>query len=229
MQENPKAVRARLDGKAPLDYIEAALNVPLSHVMKHGADKYGYRNYTVSPCKIRTYVGAVQRHLDAVKLGEDLDPDSGQPHWAHIAACCAVVLGAQSADMLVDDRTAHATELSDRVHIDGDLQAKGEKPASLCLRKTRNVSACNEAEQCRHCDGSQTKGERAVNPMAEGTFRGEDAVLPRAERTEANGYACCLNDITDGAREEITDYCLRESDTYTKGHCRLGGPVKAAV
>lgn len=103
---NPKELRAEADGKPPLDYLEAAGDAETAYVMKHGADKYGYRNYTVSPCKVRTYTGAVGRHLDAIKLGEDIDPDSGRSHWAHIRACCDVVMGADSAGMLVDDRKA---------------------------------------------------------------------------------------------------------------------------
>lgn len=105
---NPKELRAEADGKPPLDYLEAAGDAETAYVMKHGADKYGYRNYTVSPCKVRTYTGAVGRHLDAIKLGEDIDPDSGRSHWAHIRACCDVVMGADSAGMLVDDRKAVA-------------------------------------------------------------------------------------------------------------------------
>ncbi len=121
---NPKELRAAADDKAPLEYLEPALDEPLARVMEHGALKYGFRNYTDTPCKVRTYIGAVMRHLHAIRLGEDIDLDSGESHWAHIAACCAVVLGAESAGKLVDDRTAFSTPLSDRVHQDGDRDAK---------------------------------------------------------------------------------------------------------
>ncbi len=125
---NPKELRAAADGKAPLEYLEPALDKPLARVMEHGALKYGLRNYTDTPCKVRTYIGAALRHLHAIRLGDDIDPDSGESHWAHIAACCAVVLGAESAGKLVDDRTAFSTPLSDRVHQDGDRDAKGRGP-----------------------------------------------------------------------------------------------------
>lgn len=125
MSVNPKELRAASDGKAPLDYLEPLVSAPVARVMKHGGDKYGYRNYTITPCKIRTYIGAVQRHLDAIKLGEDIDPDSGESHWAHIIAGSSCYLGSELSGMSVDDRTPNATSLSDRVHKDGDLDAKG--------------------------------------------------------------------------------------------------------
>jgi hypothetical protein len=37
--------------------------------------------------------------------GEDLDPESGMDHLAHIMACCAVLLDAKAAGKLNDDRT----------------------------------------------------------------------------------------------------------------------------
>jgi hypothetical protein len=94
---NPKALRAIADGKDPLDYLEPALEGPLSRVMEHGALKYGYRNYTAADICVRT---------SALAAGQDTDPDSGHSHWAHIAACCAVVLGAEQAGSLRDDRAA---------------------------------------------------------------------------------------------------------------------------
>lgn len=107
---NPKVARAIADGKDPLDYLEPALEGPLSRVMKHGADKYGYRNYTGSAIDVRTYIGAVRRHTNALARGEDVDPDSGESHWAHIAACCAVVEGARKAGMLRDNRGANVVD-----------------------------------------------------------------------------------------------------------------------
>ncbi len=124
---NPKAARAVADGKDPLDYLEPLVNAQVSRAMKHGADKYGYRNYTVTPCKVRTYIGAARRHLDALARGEDIDPDSGLSHWAHVIAGSACYFACELTGIAVDDRAAVSTPLSDRVHIDGDLDAKGEK------------------------------------------------------------------------------------------------------
>lgn len=102
---NPKELQAAAEGKAPLDYLEPALDVEKAYVMKGGAEKYGYRNYTISPIKVRTYIGAIERHMREIRLGNDIDAESGRSHWAHISACCDVIAGAELAGTLVDDRT----------------------------------------------------------------------------------------------------------------------------
>lgn len=102
-ETNPKAARAVADGKAPLQYLEPAANAPTARVLEHGAEKYGYRNWRVDPISLRTYLGAVQRHIDAMKEGQWLDPDSGQPHFAHIGANVHVVMDAKAYGTMHDD------------------------------------------------------------------------------------------------------------------------------
>lgn len=131
MQESPKEAPA--SAKAPLDYLEPLVNAPVARVMKHGGDKYGYRNYTTTPCKIRTYIGAVQRHLDAIAMGEDIDPDSGESHWAHIIAGSSCYLACELSGLAIDNRAATTTPRSDAVHIDGNQDAKaGNGPLRYC-------------------------------------------------------------------------------------------------
>lgn len=51
-------------------------------VSKFGASRYGQRNW--QECKDPSrYVDALHRHLHAVVMGEETDPDSGMPHLAH--------------------------------------------------------------------------------------------------------------------------------------------------
>jgi hypothetical protein len=102
--ENPKYVRAQKDGKPPLEYLVRSMHPLDAAVHKHGADKYGIRNWRVDPIRASTYIAAIQRHLDAWAEGEDWDQDSGQSHLAHIRACCAVALDAKMHDTLIDDR-----------------------------------------------------------------------------------------------------------------------------
>lgn len=119
---NPKEATGA--AKEPLDYLEPLVNAPVARVMKHGGDKYGVRNYTITPCKIRTYIGAVRRHLDAIAMGEDIDPDSGESHWAHIIAGSSCYLACELSGLAVDNRAATTTPRSDAVHIDGNQDAK---------------------------------------------------------------------------------------------------------
>jgi hypothetical protein len=46
----------------------------------------------------------MMRHLNAWRDGEDLDPESGISHLAHIACSCNILLDADYCDTLQDDR-----------------------------------------------------------------------------------------------------------------------------
>lgn len=105
MKMNPKYIRAQKDGKAPLEYLPMAVMDDWARVHKHGADKYGIRNWRKDAILMSTYKGAILRHLRDWSDGEDLDPDSGINHLYHIMACCAVLLDAQMHDKAIDDRT----------------------------------------------------------------------------------------------------------------------------
>ena len=104
MKENPKQIQAMKDGKVPLDYLPYSCFPDDAYVHKHGADKYGIRNWREQEILASTYEGAIMRHFLAWAQGEDLDPDSGKSHLTHIRACCAVVLDSIKHGTLVDDR-----------------------------------------------------------------------------------------------------------------------------
>ena len=101
---NPKYIQAQKEGKIPLEYLPWEVLIMDSVVHKHGADKYGVRNWRIDPILASTYEGAMMRHILAWALGEDIDPDSGQPHLVHLRANCAVILDAQAHGTLTDDR-----------------------------------------------------------------------------------------------------------------------------
>ena len=69
-----------------------------------GTLKYGRTNWRVSGVRASIYFDAVRRHLAAWFEGENLDPDSGLPHLAHALACLAIVVDADAAGKLKDDR-----------------------------------------------------------------------------------------------------------------------------
>ena len=103
-ERNPKAAAAVNDAKPRLDLLEVCADEDIADVLAHGADKYGVENYRDIPIHLRTYIAATRRHLNAIKRGEDVDPDSGKSHWAHIGANVHVVIGAMDEGTLVDDR-----------------------------------------------------------------------------------------------------------------------------
>lgn len=69
-----------------------------------GALKYGRSNFREIGVRASIYVDAAKRHLNAYFEGEDADPDSGLPHLAHALACLAILVDADAAGKLNDDR-----------------------------------------------------------------------------------------------------------------------------
>lgn len=92
------------DTKTPLHLIPVAATRALAYALQHGAMKYGAFNWRSSGIESLTYVAALMRHLDAWRAGEDIDPDSGESHLAHIMANCAILMDAEAYGSLEDNR-----------------------------------------------------------------------------------------------------------------------------
>lgn len=69
-----------------------------------GMVKYGRTNWRQTGVRTTIYIDACKRHLDAYLEGEDNAPDSGTPHLANALACLAIIVDAQAAGKLTDDR-----------------------------------------------------------------------------------------------------------------------------
>lgn len=69
-----------------------------------GMLKYGRSNWREAGVRATIYIDALRRHLAAYAEGEDIDPDSGVPHLAHLGACWAILVDADAAEKLNDDR-----------------------------------------------------------------------------------------------------------------------------
>lgn len=69
-----------------------------------GALKYGRSNFRAIGVRASIYYDACRRHLNKWFEGEELDPDSGLPHLAHALACLAIIIDAEAAGKLNDDR-----------------------------------------------------------------------------------------------------------------------------
>lgn len=57
-----------------------------------------------SPISASVYRGALDRHLKSWWNGEDKDPKTGVPHLASVIAGAAILLDAELAGKLMDDR-----------------------------------------------------------------------------------------------------------------------------
>ena len=76
----------------------------MGKVFTGGAVKYGRFNWRDHKVSATVYYDAAQRHIMAWFNGEDIDPESGISHLAHVMACCNIILDAQEKNMLNDNR-----------------------------------------------------------------------------------------------------------------------------
>lgn len=99
---NPKDLIG--SGKIPLHLWPTTATVMGSMGLLDGMLKYGRSNYRAIGVRASIYYDAASRHLNAWFEGEEVDPDSGLPHMAHALACLAIIVDAQAAGKLTDDR-----------------------------------------------------------------------------------------------------------------------------
>lgn len=90
--------------KLPLHLWPTTASAMGSIALLEGACKYGRSNWREAGVRASIYVDACKRHLDAWFEGEDAAPDSGVPHLANALACLAILVDAQAAGKLTDDR-----------------------------------------------------------------------------------------------------------------------------
>jgi hypothetical protein len=70
----------------------------------HGNMKYGRLNWRAAGIRYTVYLDAIIRHAQAALEGEDVDPESGLPHEAHILASAGIIVDANATGQLMDDR-----------------------------------------------------------------------------------------------------------------------------
>lgn len=99
---DPKGAAGAL--KTPLHLIPASAMEETAKAHSLGAAKYGGYNWRNGTVCATTYIGAMLRHLNAWRDGENLDPESGITHLAHIAANCNILMDAAACGTLQDDR-----------------------------------------------------------------------------------------------------------------------------
>lgn len=145
---NPK--QAIGSTKLPLHLFPSVALAHGSLAMLEGALGYGTSNYLVAGVKASIYKAALDRHTHAWWQGQTYDPASGGLHHLGKAlACIGIILDAEAAGVLEDDRpypggyvklveelTPHVARLQQK-HADksprhftiGDAKPKDEKGA----------------------------------------------------------------------------------------------------
>ena len=127
---DPKGAAGAL--KAPMHLIPPYATEQTSWVHKLGSEKYGPYNWRDTGVCATTYVSAIMRHLNAWRDGEDLDPESGISHIAHIATSCNILLDAGHCGTLQDDRNKKPVPNTFAAAV-AKAEAEAAKGASVAL------------------------------------------------------------------------------------------------
>ena len=77
--------------KLRFDLIDPHFHKDVAEVLSFGAAKYGPNNWQKLEDARNRYIGAAERHLNAIKRGELLDEETGLLHAAHLG-CNAMFL-----------------------------------------------------------------------------------------------------------------------------------------
>lgn len=106
-------------GKSPMHLVSPEFMFALGGVLKHGADKYGERNWeTEDGMDWSRLYAAAQRHLWAWWAGEDDDPESGRSHIDHASACLMMLSHyAKNSDVFSSDDRPNSVKAVSGQHI----------------------------------------------------------------------------------------------------------------
>lgn len=90
--------------KLPLNLVPDSLSAYAALSFAEGASKYGSYNWRVAGVRASIYKAALERHLKKWWNGEECDPVTKVPHLASVIACAAIILDADLAGKMTDDR-----------------------------------------------------------------------------------------------------------------------------
>ena len=99
---NPKDIIGQT--KVPLGLLPGAGKIYGALAMADGGAKYGPYNWRDKKVRMTIYLDAMERHLLALRDGEDLTDDTGVPHLGSIIACASILADALEGGFLADDR-----------------------------------------------------------------------------------------------------------------------------
>lgn len=92
------------DTRVPLSLLSPIAKAHWALAQHCGRTKYGAWNWRQTGVRASVYISAIQRHADGYLSGETNDPEDGTHHLGNIMACCAILLEAEAAGKLQDDR-----------------------------------------------------------------------------------------------------------------------------
>jgi len=97
------AQRASIGTKIDTDLVPYELMVAAAVGLGLGEYKYAARNFEKG-LSYRSLINSLERHCKALKDGEELDADTGIPHYMLIASSTAMLVHNIMQEVIVDDR-----------------------------------------------------------------------------------------------------------------------------
>lgn len=123
---NPKDAAALT--RVPMHLLPSVGVIYGAMACKDGAEKYGPFNWRERDISLVQYCGALLRHIHSVLDGEDCASDSKLPHLAHVIATASILLDAQAAGALLDDRPKRSGDAAGLIaKLNAELKAKAAK------------------------------------------------------------------------------------------------------
>ena len=109
---NPKSVQGAK--KVPLGHVPSTATAAMASAFADGCKKYGKANWRETGVSAEVYIHAAMRHIALwYDGGEERASDSNCPHLGHAMACLGIIIDAQAAGKLVDDRPNPIANLQD--------------------------------------------------------------------------------------------------------------------
>jgi hypothetical protein len=110
MTDKPDAGGWKFDhDKPPVDLLDPYALEQIALVLEFGRRKYAAHNWRKGIGFTRLLAAAI-RHAFALLRGEDLDPESGLPHAAHLGCCAMFLIWMMENRPDLDDRWKPAND-----------------------------------------------------------------------------------------------------------------------
>lgn len=181
------------DGLKPdLGLIHPMLLIQTAHVLAEGDAKYGKGNW--KGLRISRIISAIDRHLLAIKSGEDVDPESRKPHVAHIASGCSFL-----SWMMANGKTG--TEQDDRPWLIGSPKTYGvdlaKEPDVSAVSFYQNKMSRDEAAEIANRHGWACVGATAADWVIDAVFEAgnKPPSMVKTESVAGDGFKLTAQQI----------------------------------
>lgn len=136
------AMRASIGTKIDTDLVPFELIVAAAVGLGLGEHKYAARNFEKG-LSYRSLINSIERHCKSLKDGEEIDADTGIPHYMLIASSTAMLVHNIMQGVVIEDRATPKTAQ----HSVADLAAIGQKELDKAIAMFNTVKASEKAEE----------------------------------------------------------------------------------